>query len=244
MSHYKVKRLFLTAVLSLSLAACSNNLVNSSNGGNGKSDCGTSAECTTPPIIDPSVPTLEGKIDAGSYKGMQVITLDRANQAMVITIPVPLPIGKPIKKDIDSDKIKGAYWELKMYASNKWAIEVHIPLVNLVKGKFSDIPAALLPNGNPLPKVPSGELPGFAVKWDDGEDKELFIYLGGGTVAIFVPTYKFDPFFMVEVPIKTKKKDVVGYFITIPETEAYHGGFYLASILPKEIAQWVDDNLQ
>ena len=131
-----------------------------------------------------------------------------------------------------------------MYESNKWAFELHLPLKNFIKGKFTNIPAALLPNGWPLPKVATGELPGFAVKWDDEDNKELFLYLGGGNFAIFVPTYNFDPTFMIEVPIKNKVKDTVGWFITIPETEEYYGGFYMAGIMPENLATWVDDNLQ
>lgn len=229
-------------MLGFSLSACKNSLVSSTNDTNRPNECTDAAMCLEP--IDPSVPELQGKIDAGSYKGLQVISIDRAKKELVVTVPVPLPLGKPIRKDINSNDIDGAYWELKMVESNKWVMEVHIPMSNLVKGKFSDIPPALLPNGNPLPSIPTGELPGFAVKWEDGDDKEFFLYLGGGTLAIFVPTFNFDPFFMVEVPIRNKKKDKIGSFWSIPETEAYYGGFYLATVLPVEIAQWIDDNLQ
>lgn len=227
-------------VIGFSLSACKNALTSNSNN-NGGLDCSDASLC-----IDPAnpIPDVTGKISEGAYSGLEVISINHENQTLVMSIPTPLPFGKAIKKPLKDDNLEDAYIELKQYAPNKWLVQVVIPLKNLVSGKFDPLPSTgLLPTGQPLPGVISGEIPGFAVKWDDGDDKELFLYIGSGMVGIFVPTHNFDPFIHLDIPIEDKRKNLVGWFSTIPETNQYYGGFYMSHLLPSELAKWIDNNL-
>ena len=231
--------------LSLALTGCNfGSAINSQSVNQGPDSGGNNGGQGGGVIETPEELDVIGKINDGAYAGLEVLRIDPVAQEMIMSIPMPIPFGKPVRKELNGNDLNGGYWELKQYEMNKWVVEIHIPLGHLVQGKFSEVPSAKLPNGQNLPGIASGELPGFAVKWqDDDEEKEIFIYLGGGTAAVFVPTYNFDPFFAINIPIKDKEQKRVGWFSTVPETDAYYGGIYMAILLPKNTAKWIDENL-
>ncbi|MEC9284273.1 MAG: hypothetical protein VX642_16280 [Bdellovibrionota bacterium] len=242
--------LILFSVLALGLTACDSQLssqsVDSINGGQSTPGGGDSGVIEIPEELD-----LVGKIGEGAYAGLEVVSIDPVNKEFIMKIPMPIPFGKEVKKAFNDNDLSGGYYMLTQYEINKWAVEIHLPLEKFVNGKLNEVPAAKLPNGQDLPGIVSGELPGFAIQWeDDSGDKEFYLYLGGGNAAIFVPTYNFDPFFAINIPIKDENKNRVGWFSTVPEMNdsdgnlIAYGGIYMAILLPSDLAKWIDNNLQ
>ena len=226
-------------VIALALSGCefSNSLSSNSESLSGENGLGQ-------PVI-PEALNLKAQINEGAYAGMEVVRIDALEKKLVLSVPLPIPFGRPLRRNLDSSDIDGGFWEIRQYDINQWMLELHLPLSNFVAGKFDRIPAARLPNGQALPGIAAGELPGFALRWQDEDgDKELFLYLGGGTVAVFVPTRGFDPFFAINIPLRDQKQERVGWFSTVPETESYFGGIYMALLLPKQVAKWIADNLE
>jgi hypothetical protein len=101
-------------------------------------------------------------------------------------------------------------------------------------------PSKRLPNGDPLPGVPGGELPSIGLELDQ---TDFFgnLYFGIETFAIFVPTPGFDPLLKLTFPIKNKSnRKTIGYISAVPEKAAFDGGFFLSLRVPDELARLID----
>ncbi|MFK8138017.1 MAG: hypothetical protein AB8E15_06635 [Bdellovibrionales bacterium] len=205
--------------------------------------------------------SLTSVIAGGEHSNMEALFIDLETEELVIRMPLPLPFGKVKTGNLGGKEDISYEIRRVQYDGDKttWALQLRIPLANLVKNKFKDYPSNQLPTSYPildscaiwgseceytydLPGVATGELPMLGLTWD--EDNDFYLYLGGGNIAVFIPTGSFDPYFYIAQPLWDNEQNVTGYFALIPENKDKdeEPGLYMAGILPPEIAKWIDDN--
>lgn len=238
----RAKITFLVVVLSLLFMGCGQgfksvvDLKQAKNGACAPSICGTEP-------VNPEDPwskvDLSGTVEAGPFGTHKVIDVDKVNNLLLISLPLPvnpfggMTISKPIPE------LPGAEVRLEQSGSS-YALVLAIPLKYVVRGvEFAD--PGKLPNGDPLPGIPGGELPKLGLKLNrDGRD--VFLYLGKGAVGVFVPTPEFDPFLNLTFPIKNKsQRRIIGYFATVSKKGTSAGGFFMSVLIPADIQRIIDD---
>lgn len=247
-----LKKNFMKTMLSISLVilttGCEEGLQSitppSQNGGLGNNDGGGTTRPDNSPIADPSeLPNFQLKVEGSTYDKFKMVELDKENLEVIVSMPMPIPLGRPETGSFPNADLEGVYWKSEETGLNQWKYSIHIPLNKFIKDKFSHVNTSTLPNGDSLPQVTGGELPAFALKWTINKERDLYLYLGGGMLAVFIPTYDFDPYFYYTYPLKNSTGQTSGFFITIPEKNSYSGGFYMVMQLPVKISDWVDTNL-
>jgi len=124
---------------------------------------------------------------------------------------------------------------------------VTIPLKYLLKG------AALgnftqLPNGDPIPFMPAGEMTGVEVDFPQNSKYRLHLYLAVSAAAVFIetPDWSFPPevalLGTIGFPVKNvSKTQINGYFAIVPNKGTFASGVYVASRLPTDVAILLDD---
>lgn len=183
---------------------------------------------------------FEAKVEGGIFSNKPVIKLDWVTKTFQITVPMQVnPFV--IEGEGTLNELKGAKYKIWMDTDGTTMFTLIVPLDYVLKG-VDQVPAARLPNGDPLPMVPGGELPYFGLKVNRGQVNNAHIYLGASVFAIFVPTPQFDPTIRLLFPIRTSgQRKTVGYFAAIPKKANFDGGFYLSLMLPDDIARLIDD---
>lgn len=208
----------------------------------GKASCAPSL-CMSQP--GPSLPgdpwekvDLDGTVSAGIFGKHKVIDVDKIRNLLLISIPLPInPFGGMVSLPLpQAPDIEVGVEQ----SGSSYALVMKVPLKYIVKGvQFAD--AGKLPNGNPLPGVPGGELPRLGLKIFKNAN-EAYLYLGKGAVAVFVPTPKFNPYVNLTFPIKNKsQRKIIGYFASVAQQNPYAGGFFLSVVLPDDIQRAIDD---
>ena len=101
-----------------------------------------------------------------------------------------------------------------------------------------------MPNGDPLPAVPGGELPHLAVQ--NTSKVNFYAYGNVKYFALFVPTPGLNPFVNLTFPINNAAgTKTLGYLATVAQkvtgSTTFDGGFYLAMVFPPELAAILDD---
>jgi hypothetical protein len=241
--------LLATLMLPLMLGACNKSLAPEEAAAEmpGQVTCLTDDNCgqSSEPVADGwekvdlqgvSSGTVPGQVSNGSL----VIYIDKVNQAVTFVLPIPILI--PIFTDIEIPDLPGAV----ITTHTSGSLAVRIPLKYLVKGGVF-MPNERLPNGDPLPYVPSGELPGFAIQFPQMPSYRIHLYIGTSVAAVFaeLPKFPVPNFFNarhVVVPVKnranTKVIGAVGYVF---KKDEYPGGAYVAGQLPAELAAVIDE---
>lgn len=199
--------------------------------------CGSN--CTTPAPW--SKAQMQGKMSGGPYNEAQAIALDPNKQTIKLLIPLPSnPFGE---FTIEIPKLKGATFLISQDANGNWGAGIEIPLRFIIKGIQAGTPPTRLPNGDPLPGVPDGELPQYGLKISKS-NLDAYVYLGIQAAAVYIPIPKFNPFISILVPIHNESdRKTIGYFSLVPAKNGFDGGVYVSVIIPDEIAQIIDDLL-
>lgn len=182
---------------------------------------------------------MNGYPSGGNYKGHLVIYIDKAKQSLLMVLPIPALI--PIVAPVNIPDLDGAYLTSYMDASGSTSLAVNIPLRHIVReGKF--MPDQRLPNGDPLPFVPAGELPGFAIEFPQMPRYQIHLYVGVNVAAVFaeLPDVGLPFGFISQVKNKTNTK-VVGAIGYVPPKNNFDGGMYLAAQLPADLARVIDE---
>lgn len=182
---------------------------------------------------------MNGYPTGGTNAGQLVIYIDKANQSLLLVLPIPVLF--PIIAPIPVPDLEGAYVTSHQNAQGGTSLAVNVPLRHLIRdGEFGQ--NERLPNGDPLPFVPSGELPGFAIQFPQQQDYRLHLYIGVNVAAAFVELPDFGLPFGATFPVKnaekTKTVGAIGY--VVPKG-TYNGGLYLAAQIPDELAAVIDD---
>ncbi|MES2854831.1 MAG: hypothetical protein V4692_03155, partial [Bdellovibrionota bacterium] len=127
-------------------------------------------------------------------------------------------------------------------ADGSSALALRIPLEKYLHG-IEFLPAKRLPNGDPLPAIPDGELPSLAVKISRWADIKATIYLAPQVVGIYVNS-PIDPRISITLPIRNAARTRTwGYLSSVPKKGDFDGGFFLSFAMPDAIARMIDDLL-
>ena len=192
--------------------------------------------------------SIEGTVTSGRWADTaqaKVLELDKTNKMIVIRLPMganPFVDGNLLELPVKD--VPGIQMTLEPMPDNAGTVLVlRIPLKVVAKG-VDFLPAARLPNGDPLPAIADGELPSFAVSLTNLASIKASVYLGRSTVGIFVNT-PFDPTLRLTAPIRDSANTRTwGYLSSIPaKSETVQGGFFISLALPDDIARIIDNNL-
>ncbi len=183
----------------------------------------------------------EGEIAEGPLQGTRAYTIDQKTNSVLFEMPL---FGGKNSSKTAIKGIPGGTFEVL----NKTA-RVNIPLQYLStnsiqpQGNVSLIDPTKLPNGDPLPGIPGGELPKIAagpINVRDGVD--LYIYLASKYVGVFAETKNVNPYVKMTFPIKDLgQTQIVGYFSTVPAKGNFPGGFWLSMVIPPELQRLIED---
>ena len=188
--------------------------------------------------------SVEGTVATGRWENSKVIELDKANKMLVIRMPMaanPFIDGNLLELPVKD--VPGIQMSLEPMQDGGSVLVLRVPLKYVAKG-VDFLPAARLPNGDPLPAIADGELPSFAVSLTNLAAIKATVYLGRSTVGMFVNT-PFDPTFNFTAPIRNSASTRIwGYLSSIrAKSEAVQGGFFISLALPDDIARIIDNNL-
>jgi hypothetical protein len=238
----KAIQLLVIGALAASLAACSPQM----EAGNSSSGNGT---FETPNPTNPPQPGWEkvefnGVANGGTNRGSLVIYIDRANQALILVTPIPVLM--PILAPIEFPDMPGAKIFSFTNPDGSQSLAASIPLEYVVRGgRFGA--GQRLPNGDPLPYVPAGELPGFSVQFPAKPDYRIHLYVGVNVAAVFteLPDVGIPPelcMFGCLWPVTNQARTkTVGAIGVVLEKNGFPGGVYLATQLPPELARIIDE---
>lgn len=180
---------------------------------------------------------LSSQIDGGIYDGYQVTAIDKVKNLLILRLPIPGNL--PIEMSLPFPQQKDILVEAITEGGHSY-LQVSIPLKYITRG-ITTVPAQRLPNGDPLPKMPSGELPSLGLAFPGKAATKL--YIGVNAVGLYIET-SFNPYLALSLPIKNQAgTQIWGYFSLVPEKASYQGGFFLSFQLPNSVAKIIDDHL-
>jgi hypothetical protein len=186
---------------------------------------------------------VSGAVKEGKYEDRKLVYLDTANQMLVVQLPtlaLPAMVGN-LGQTISVPQLPGTSLNLEVSSDGNLTLVARIPLAQVMQGA-SFIPAQRLPNGDPLPAIPDGELPGLAVDLNSQGSVKGYLYLGKGTVGAFVTT-PFNPTVAMQLPIYQGNGSTLGYLTTVPDKNSSPGGIFMSVKLPADVARIIDDAL-
>lgn len=185
---------------------------------------------------------LTSSISSGAFAGLKAVSLDHANKTILFKIPLGPNIYVTVSNG-EIPKYPGLTYTTEFDSSGRAYLTLTVPLKYIMRGVNGAQPAHL-PNGDPLPGMPSGEPPGIAFSVDIQKQVKLFIYLGVGAIAAYVETPLDTGLnFTLTVPIKNESQtQVVGFFSVVPPKKegAHPGGFFLSYKIPPAVAALLD----
>ena len=205
----------------------------------------TSPEAGTPPdsFSDADLWNQINEDLTARMKGTQestVLAVDQSQEALILLFPFqPLTViaGKFVSEEYPDIKVEKVQRD-----SGEPALALIIPF-RYVFGKNAKMQAMdKLPNGDPLPAFPAGEIRGFSIRLGQTSSKfRMNVYIGPQAVAAFIETPGLDlpGFFdwMDPVPVYNKSRNmIVGYYKLVAEKGSFPGGFYVAARIPKDTA--------
>ena len=198
---------------------------------------GLSAPLTSQPISDKI--DVSSFISGGSYDKLQTVALDRVKKDLLLRMPLGTNIFITTGSGSVSTRYPDITFETEMSADGTAYITLRIPLKYVLRG-VTGINPQRLPNGDPLPMIPSGELPSLGFTINNQNKVKLYVYLGVDIVGLYVES-PFNPYIGITVPIKNQAgTKYVGYFSTVPAKSTFQGGFFLSFQLPPDLATLLD----
>lgn len=178
--------------------------------------------------------------ESSSYAGMQMISIDQNRQTLNLILPLP-PLAMLPLSMITFREIPGSSMESSTLAdgTNVWILA--IPLKYVLRNGVQLSPMGVLPNGDPIDYLPSGETNGISLSLPQNPNHKVTIYLTVGAVAAFIetPNWEFPagwPKVWTVVNNRNKTKQI-GFFEIVPNKGTYSSGVYLAAKLPAEISR-------
>ena len=247
----KTASLLVALSMTTLLISCNKNGAFTTNSGTSTSSDNSSSlgSDNPPPPATPSVPSAYEKLDLNAYvngttyENEKAFSLDKANNALLLYLP--LPPGPFTNIYIDAPNVKGVKITTVMDSQQKARIAVSIPLRLIVKDKITTLPSATtLPGGRALPMMPSGEYPSLGLGLNQSNENKVYLYIGVNAVGMFVESSYFPEYFGITAPVKNQAGTrTLGYFTIVPKQGANNGGLFLSFLLPKDLARIIDDHL-
>lgn len=199
---------------------------------------------TSNPNPSPASPSwdkvdMDGIASGGAYSGQLVVFIDKQKQSILLVLPIPVLV--PIFGSVEIPEAPGAYLTTYTDAKNNISMAVNVPLKYIIRGgQFTQ--NQRLPNGDPLPFVPAGELPGFGIQFPQMPAYQVYLYIGVNVAAAFVELpdvgLPIGAIFPVKNKTKTKVVGAIGY---VTPKNNFDGGMYLAAQIPDDMARLIDD---
>ena len=186
-----------------------------------------------PPTPTPSE-NIKGFVASGASEGQQVVWLNSAKGELVLS--APLPSGSQLTLlETPIPNLSGARLSTSQNAEGKKTLNLVVPLRHILRNVAS-IPAQVLPNGDPLPNMPGGELPSYGFSVTGSNSLKAYVYVGSDAVGIFFET-NFDPKFSVGVDIRSQNQQKIGAFAVIAAKTPYQSGVFLGVHLDARLAR-------
>ena len=249
-----------TSALALILSACGQGFKTTADttSGVGVTACSNASTCPTTPTT-PTTPTqtvqqqlsqinMKGAAGPGLFSNMTFIQIDAVAQTLDLELPMGSnPLGLNLSYPIP--QLPGATAGMLQDSSGNWFLGVKIPLSAIAHGISTGSPTAL-PDGKPLPGVPSGELP--SLELNIAGQVPIHLYIGVNVAAAFIELPQTDKYmaylnlipFQLSFDIKNSAQAVIGVVAPIaPVTTggtAYSGGVYVATKLPAAVSRIID----
>ena len=185
-----------------------------------------------------------GYVQGGPWSNAQVLTINPTTETITLQVPFPAaPVGG-VGVSIPVTEIPGATVSISEDTTGQWYFEFTMPLSYLVKGIAYQNPTTL-PNGQPLPAIPAGELPSIAAHVTvGGSSTNFYVYGSVKYFAIFFPTPNFNPYVSLQFPImNSANTEILGYFDTLADSTSTSNdaGLYLALVFPQDLQLLLDD---
>lgn len=181
---------------------------------------------------------LTGEVDGGTFDKIQTIHLDKDKGELILHFPLGFGLPFEITSSEVSD-LPGVKVGTLIDDDGNGYLVLHLPLKYILR-KVSLANEDTLPNGDPLPKMPSDGLPVVALSTKSSDHNRAYAYLGVEAMGIFIET-SFNPKIGWSYPIKNKTKTaIVGYITSVPAKNNFKGGFFLSVRLPKQMAAILD----
>ena len=247
-----------TLIMSLALiTACGGKSPDATGGGNsGSGSTGPQSAQSTPDTGTGSTASqqlqqmnMTSAVDDSSnllgFNGAVAVDLDKKNGVIILMMPMPsgfifTPSGVFSKYP---DITFGPVYD----ASGKMKIAVRIPVKYILKG-LSLVPAATLPNGDPLPAMPTGQgqLPSLALNFPVNGNTQIVLYIGVDALGLFInlPSNLALPIPMnITLPLKNSDKSrFLGDLTYVNAKGSYPPGLFIATIIPNDFARILEDN--
>jgi hypothetical protein len=210
--------------------SCGNGSLGGGGGGNGGGQTGWESV------------NVDGSINGGRFDRTKVVEIDKAAKMLVLRMPFIAGIQIGVQVPTPIPELPGATIGIEPNTDGSSSLVLRIPLEKVLRG-VDFLPKGRLPNGDPLPAIPEGELPSLGLTFNNQRDIKGALYLSPTVVGLFINT-KFDPFIRLTLPIRDQARTrTFGYFTSIPAKPGFDGGFFLSFALPDDLARAIDDLL-
>lgn len=222
--------------------SCSKNSIETVSPSSGSGGNPGSPQSNTPNgVINSPIPNsvdVTSYVSGGTYDKLQTVGLDRSRKELLLRMPLGLNSFVTVSSG-SFPNYPDIYFATEIDSSGTAYLTVHVPLKYVLRGVTS-VASSRLPNGDPLPMIPSGELPGLALDLNSQNKVKFYLYIGVDMLGIYVES-PFNPYIGLTFPIKNKAETkIMGYISTVPAKSNYQGGFFLSFLLPSEISSVLD----
>jgi hypothetical protein len=183
-------------------------------------------------------------VNGGAEDQREVVEIDKVNKLLIVHLPISgNPFLSGMELNVPLKEIPGATLAVGPNADgSKTEVTLTIPLEHVLRG-IDILPTTRLPNGDPIPAVPDGELPSLAVQLSRLGNVNATVYLAPTVVGVFVNSPISLPL-QLTFPLKNKARTKTwGFFSTVPAKGNYQGGFFISVKLPDDLARIIDDVL-
>ncbi len=211
---------------------------------------GTATDTTAGSPADPG--SLINPLTQLDFKG-RVESPDGNNQALAFDfdktrgefiIMIPMPSGMMFTPSGSFNNHPDITFSPVIDANGQMKFAVRVPVKYILKGA-TFLPAASLPNGDPLPAMPAGygELPSLGLTFPQQNNTQITLYIGINAVGLFVtlPEKAALPFGFT-LPIKNSDKSkTFGYLSYVPPKGTYAPGLFVSSLIPPSMARILED---
>ncbi len=206
---------------------------------------------------NPGNPTLQDQInrlDMGTYlfdsrfsgidpnKGYLVADLDKTGDGQII-INIPLGITPLFSIGAGThQKYKDISFSLQGSITSGFSLNIRVPLKYILRlGNFESTAPGRLPNGDPIPDVPGGELPKLNITINSGKKEKIHLYLSKEYVGVLFES-KFDPGVDFSTPLMDRNNlHTLGYFHMISAKNNAPAAFLLLLKFSTKISSLLDD---
>lgn len=176
-------------------------------------------------------------------KGLLIVDLNKGGDGLMI-VRIPLGITPIFTLGAGvHQKYKDITFTIAGSISSGFSLLVAIPLKYILHlAKFENAAPGRLPNGDPLPDVPSGELPMLSISVNPSKKEKIYLYLSKEYLGVLFES-KFDPGVdMMGIQLKDKNDlRTVGYIHVMKAKNNAPAAFMLSMQFPPKVAALLDD---